>query len=104
MSSTFSPPPEEIDSVHIHAYAAIDQDVEWRGRTGGPIVVVGGELVGPVPRLAIGLNYDGKDWLLLYCTTDWESLAAVAKSSFDEAKTRAEQEYRGVSSKWIHVP
>jgi hypothetical protein len=103
MTSAVSPPPEEIDSVRIHVYAAIDEDVEWRGRIGGPIVLVDGRLVGPVPRLAIGLNYDGKDWLLLYCTADWESLAAVGSSSFDDAKARAEQEYRGISSKWIDL-
>src|SRR5689334_609169 len=103
MSSPVSPPPDEIDSVRIRAYAAVDEDVVWEGRSGGPIVLVGGELVGPVPRLAIGVNYDGKDWLLLYCTADWESLAAVGNASFDDAKARAEREYRGVSSKWIHV-
>jgi len=103
MSSQFRPPPEEIDSVRIHVYAVIDGDVEWTGETGGPIVLVDGEVVGPVARLAIGLNYDGRDYLLLYCTNDWETLAAVGSPSFEEAKTRAEREYRGISSKWIQV-
>ena len=74
MSSRFRPPPDEIDSVRIHAYAVIDGDVEWTGATGGPIVLADGELVGPVARLGIGVNYDGRDYLLLYCTNDWEAL------------------------------
>jgi hypothetical protein len=96
-------PPKEIDSVRIRAYAMVDPDVRWTGGAGGAIVLVGGEVVGRVPRLAIGLNYDGEDYLLLYCTDDWESLAAVGNSSFEEAKARAEREYPGISAKWIHV-
>ena len=103
MSSRFRPPPDEIDSVRIHAYAVIDEDVEWTGATGGPIVLVDGELVGPVARLAIGVNYDGRDYLLLYCTSDWETLAVVGNPSSEDAKARAEREYRGVSLKWVHV-
>jgi len=103
MSSRFRAPPDEIDSVRIHAYAVIDGDVEWTGATGGPIVLADGELVGPVARLAIGVNYDGRDYLLLYCTNDWEALAAVGNPSLEDAKARAEREYRGVSSKWVYV-
>src|SRR5437763_12996223 len=86
MSSRFRAPPDEIDSVRIHAYAVMDGDVEWTRATGGPIVLADGELVGPVARLAIGVNYDGRDYLLLYCTNDWEALAAVGNPSVGRRK------------------
>ena len=101
LTSNVSPPPEEIDGVRIEAYAAIDGDVEWRGKTGGPFVLVNDEIVGPVARLAIGLNSEEGDYLLLFCTHDWDAVAAAGGPSFEEAKARAEREYRGVSSKWI---
>ena len=103
MESLFHQPPEEIDGVRIHAYGVIDADVEWQGKSGGPSVLVDGEVVGPVPRLAIGQNDDGRDYLLLYCISDWATLAVVGNHSLDEAKARAELEYRGVASKWVGV-
>ncbi len=103
MSSPIAPPPHEIDSVHISAYAAIDDKMKWTGQSGGPTVYVGGKLLERVPRLAIGLNYDGHDYMLLYCNKHWETLAAGGYPSLEHAKARAEREYPGVASRWVSV-
>lgn len=103
MTRKLRPPPKTIDGVRIRVYAVIDEDVDWTGDSGGPIVLVGGEFVGPVPRMAIGLNYDRKDYIALYCSKTWKSLAAVGSRSLEEALARAEQEYRGISSKWVSL-
>lgn len=103
MPALANPPPPEIDSVRVHAYAVIDDTIQWTGASGGPIVLVDGKLLERVPRLAVGLNYDGREFMLLYCNEAWEALGAGGYASLDKAKARAEREYRGVSSKWIHV-
>jgi len=96
-------PPKTIDSVQIYVYAIVDDAVEWTGRSGGPTVYVGAKLLERVPRLAIGLNYDGREFILLYCDEGWEALAAGGYPSLERAKERAEREYRGVASRWIAV-
>ena len=103
MTKRFRPPPKEIDGVRIAVYAVIDQDVQWTGDSGGPIVLVDGEVVGPVECMAIGLDHDGQDYIALYCSDTWECLVAAGSPSFEEAMARAEREYRGISSKWVRV-
>jgi len=103
MSTAISPPPSEIDSVRIHEYAVIDNSIHWTGASGGPTIFVGGKQLGPVSRLAVGLNYDGREFMLLYCDEEWETLGAGGYKSLELAKNRAEREYRGVSQRWVHV-
>ena len=86
--------------ARVIAYAILDPSVEWTGRQR---LFVGGQLLGPVPRLALCQNIGGDltDILLLHCNDDWESLGASGGPTLEDAKAEAERVYRGVSAKWI---
>jgi len=101
MSKIIEPPPSELTSARVLAYAVIDDDVEYTGRIS---VYVDGVLLGPVLRLVIALNnYEPDDYLLLYCDSEWSVLGVGGYSSLVEAKERAEVAYAGVSTKWQDV-
>ena len=101
MSSASPSPPAELDSANVLAYAVLDDTVTYTGRI---TVYMDDKLLGPVPHLVIAHNqYEPHDYLLFYCNTEWEVLAAGGYASLAEAKQRAEVAYAGSSSKWQHV-
>lgn len=94
------PPPPVIDSARVISYAFVD-DIPYR-KWGA--LHVGEQVVEHVPRLAICLNL-GKDIgpLLLHCDEDWNSLGTTGAKSVAAVKERAEQNYPGVSARWVDL-
>lgn len=92
-------PPSELDSSDVLEFALIDASVAHDPE--GPYMVADGKRLGTVPALVIARNrYDPADVLLLFCDYDWDVLAAAGHATVEEAKERAEKEYRGVSRLW----
>ena len=94
-------PPPVIDSAKTLCYAINDSDVVFTDRIH---LIVGGERLGEVPRLAICENY-GKpdDILLLFCDENWESKGVIGFDSIEAAKAKAEIGYQGISAKWVDL-
>jgi hypothetical protein len=97
-----TPPPPVLDMCRVIAYAIVDETVEWTGR---PLIFVGNEKLGPVPRLAIACDTTGQieDVLLLHCSDSWEVQGVSGAPTMESAKARAERAYRGISAKWIET-
>ncbi|HEV7239206.1 MAG TPA: ClpX C4-type zinc finger protein [Thermoanaerobaculia bacterium] len=93
-----TPPPPVLDGCVITDYACTTE-AEFRGHSS---LFVDGSEVTRVPCLAIGEPMNGDDVLLLHCDDRWTVLGVSGHSSKDEAKTRAERIYRGISTSWIH--
>jgi hypothetical protein len=93
-------PPPVIDSARVVSYAFVD-DIPYRqhGR-----VFVGDKLLESVPRLAIVVNL-GKHIgpMLFHCDERWNSLGTSGAGTVADVKDRAEQNYPGVSSRWVDV-
>src|SRR5215469_9853539 len=91
-------PPPVLDGGRLLAYAIVDGSIVHTSKS---TLYVDGKLLGRVPKLAICQSQDTTETLLLFCDEGWNSLGAVACASMDEARKRAESEYRGIESKWI---
>lgn len=89
-----------LDCVELEAYAVVDDDVSFTGRCG---MHVDGKPLGPVAALAIGRNLPDGDILLLYCDSEWNSVAAGSHSSVAAAKAAADRAYDGIRAKWCKV-
>ncbi len=98
----FEAPPPALDWARVIAYAFVDADVKWTGRQ---CLIVGGEKLGPVPRLAICKNIFGelKDFLLFHCNEKWEVVGIAGAPTIEELCTRAEGWYAGMTEKWIYT-
>ena len=90
-------PPPAIDCARVLSYVAVDVGVQFSGRT---LLFVDGKELGPAPRLAICEDVKTGGILMFHCTRDWEALGCSAHTTLDEAKSRAEQIFHGVSSQW----
>ena len=64
------------------------------------ILYVNGKPLGAVPGLAIVQQNDATI-LLLFCDEEWNAIGLVACSSLSDAKSRAEREFSGLSTKWV---
>jgi len=94
-------PPPVIDSARTICYAVIDDNVVFTDRI---CLSVDGEKLGEVPCLAICENYYiPGDVLLLFCDSDWNSKGAIAFKSVEEAKSKAEKGYQGISTIWVEA-
>lgn len=94
-------PPIVLASARVIAYAIVSDEVVFTGN--GP-VYVGEELLGRVPRLAIGQPLSGTSGLLLFYRDEaWNVLAAGGGATIEETKRRAETRYAGVAALWIDV-
>lgn len=94
----FDKPPPALDAGRLLAYARMDEPVPDVNKT---IVYVIGELLGRVTRLAIYESLNAGECALLLCNEGWSPLGVAVVSSFEEARKRAESDYRGVTDKWI---
>lgn len=78
-------------------YAILDESVKFTGRA---VVMVGAQVIDPVPRLAICHNLYDDGILLFLCDNDWNVLGAGDYGTVENAKARAENAYAGASTKW----
>jgi hypothetical protein len=96
-------PPPIIDSAKLICFAHNDSDVIFTDRIS---LYIGGsgeefEPIGEVPNLAITQQYcKPKDFLLMFCNSDWTVKGVIAFTSVEEAKIKAERGYAGITSKW----
>ncbi len=98
MKKRKSEPPFVLDSARVIKYAILDRSVV---QTGHSMMVVGGKVLGAVPRLAVCENLSlDKDYLLFYCNRRWRVLGAAGFKTLKLALKNAEKEYSGVSGKW----
>ena len=95
-----TPPPPVLASARVLAYAVVNEEVVYTGRH---TLMVAGQELGPVPRLAIGRALSGADILLLHCDAEWDVLATTTYVSVDDAKRGAEDAYSGIGAKWQPV-
>ena len=79
------------------AYATVDDSVTWVDKRR---VFIGKKPLGAVPKLAIVKYPIDGNFLLLYCSDEWEEITQWDFSSSDEAKRHAEAEYVGLGSRW----
>ncbi len=88
--------------MRVIAYAVVDESVEWTGRQR---LFVGDELLGEVPRLALGQNIRGPmhDFLLLHCDEAWTVLGVTGAATIESIKAQAESAYGGITERWVHV-
>lgn len=91
-------PPFLLDSARVVMYAETGERTSYTGRI---TVYRSGELLDPVPRLAICEDLVEGRWLLMHCDVSWNVLAAGFAKSVAEAQRTAERAYSGVSAKWI---
>ena len=96
------PPPPALDSAQVIAYAIVDRTVRW---TGKQVLLVDGERLGPVARLAICRNVFGErdDYLIFHCDARWNVKGVAGGPSVPECKARAERWYAGLSARWINT-
>ena len=92
-------PPRIIDGAFVKAFAVLDSTVTFKNRT---YVYFGGKQVGKVPALAICQYVGEAEFLMFYCSENWEVLGISGFETVEAAVNRAEIEYEGVSKKWQH--
>lgn len=96
-------PPPVLGSGRVLEYAILDDSVTHSGRSsvfvGSPAGLV--EL-GPVRCLAITQDLRTGEISLLHCGAEWEVLGLGGNyDTIEQAKSRAERAYHGLSSLWI---
>jgi hypothetical protein len=99
--TTSVPPPPIIDAARVLEYAHVG-DLPFTGRIH---LNVGGEWLGQVANLAICLNRNvPDDILLLFCDDEWTTQGCIGRSSVDDVKLDAERGYPGVGMRWRDNP
>jgi hypothetical protein len=94
MQMNASSPPPVIDSMRTLWFALVDDGVVFTDRI---CLLVDGEPIGKVPRLAICQNYSARcDHMLCFCDEEWVCKGVIAFRSAEEAKERAEAGYNGL--------
>jgi hypothetical protein len=101
MPNASANPPPVIDCAQRLAFAVSDSSVAYTGRCG---MIVGGKALGPVSHFAVCRDLGEQSILLLYCTDQWESVAAAEYPSVEDAKLALERAYAGISAKWVDSP
>ena len=96
--SELDKPPLATDGSRLRAYAVVDESIAYANKG---LLYVNGELLERVPRLAIYEALHAPEYMLLFCDDDWEPLGVTVLASLEEARTRAESDYHGISGKWI---
>jgi hypothetical protein len=91
-------PPPVLSSARVIAYAVIDDQIEYTGRT---LIIVGGRPLARVASLAICENLaEPREILLFHCDRGWNVLAAVPADTVDAGKAKAERDYPGLGARW----
>ncbi|MCU7930715.1 MAG: ClpX C4-type zinc finger protein [Candidatus Thiodiazotropha sp. (ex Codakia rugifera)] len=100
-------PPPIIDSCKLLFYASNEDDVTFTDRISLFVGGSGDELkpIGEVQNLAISRTYyEPHEFLLMFCKEDWAVKGVIPFTTIEEAKTKAEKGYNGISSKWKMSP
>lgn len=95
--------PPIIDSARLIYYAFNDSDVEFTDKLSIFVGDSEGELepLGEVSGLAITETYrKPREYLLMFCDFNWSVKSAIAFTTIEEAKNRAERGYKGITDKW----
>ena len=105
--SSIKAPPEILDSAKVICYAINDEKVQFTDR----ITLLVGQERGNLhklteqPCLAIAKNeWEEIDYLLMFCTAEWEVLGVIGLDSVEAAKEKAESGYRGIYQCWVDMP
>ncbi|CAN5467597.1 hypothetical protein BH10PSE3_BH10PSE3_28430 [soil metagenome] len=90
-------PPPVIDAARVVAFATIGLE---RAFNAEKLLFVGGVQLGRVPGLAIVEGLDDKDFLILFCDEQWQSVGIVEAKSIADAKDRASAFYPDIRDVW----
>jgi hypothetical protein len=97
-------PPPLLSNCHVLEYAVVDDSVKYLGDS---LHVFIGDTpgavreVGAVPCLAVTRDLDNGAIRLLYCDQEWDLVATAGEyPTVEQAKSRAERVYQGISSRW----
>ena len=101
-------PSKYLVGAQVLAWATVSPEVQFTGRL---CLFVDGTRIGRVPALAIALNPEDGEMLLLHCDSMWEVIGvqawnapdAAPITSVEEMKDRAEQYYSGLMPNWVTV-
>lgn len=94
-------PPAMLDGARVLRYAVVDSSVAFTGKI---TLTVDGKLMGPAAGIAICKYDDQLDILVLHCNKQWLSFGASGYPTLEEAVSRLEVAYAGISSKWQVLP
>ena len=100
MSTAPQSPPSQIGGAEVLYFTVIDERHRF---TGACVQKVGGEVVGPLSRLAITKYAEGRGVYLFGCDLDWHSITDTFHDSVEEAMDQAEFEYRGTRATWVKI-
>jgi hypothetical protein len=93
-------PPSVLNSARVLCYAIVGDlpYQQWEK------LFVGGRIVGKVPHLAICLDL-GRDIgpMLFHCDERWQVIAISGAETVEAIKARAEENYPGVSARWVDL-
>jgi hypothetical protein len=91
-------PPPVLASCRVVQYVIRDNTVRFKGPTS---LYHGEKPVRGVPCLAIALDDEHREVLLLHCRRTWSIVGMAGYHTIREAKRRAERNYPGISKKWV---
>jgi hypothetical protein len=92
-------PPPVLAGCRVTEYAVRDRSAKYSGRSN---LFVEGKELGPVPRLAIVRDHQGK-YLLLHCGRSWNVLGIAGGRNLRRARLAAERTYPGISKRWVRT-
>ena len=90
-----------IGAARLLEYAIIDSSVVF---TACQALYVDGNLLGPVPQLAICRDLSNEEIQLFHCDKKWNVLGVSGCGTLREIEKTAERGYRGLSGKWLVSP
>jgi hypothetical protein len=92
-------PPPVLTGTIVLEYVIVDQMQQYLEL--GPLLV-GDEVIGKVPGLAICESQDHSGFDVLHCDEEWNVLAGTfGHESVPAAKAKAELSYPGLHDKWL---
>jgi len=100
LQAAMESPPPYLSSAYVIEFAYADDSVIFEQRR---TLNVGGEWLGRVPCLAICREFGREsEFLIAHCDEHWGHLGVAAGyASIEDAKSRVERSYHGISSKWV---
>jgi hypothetical protein len=98
VARTVENPPVELDGAEVVCYVVLS---EKHRRTGVYRHYIGGELMGPVPALAVCQYAGAKSVYLFHCDERWKVIQDDSCDSVEDALEQASVQYEGLErSDW----